>query len=307
MTKEEKYVAHLRFKCKILEISEQVYEDFFVEIMGKHNPNFQPVNPQGAIGDKKNDGFDKQTGTYYQVYAPENLDRREAKAVSKLVEDFEGLLNYWQNISPVKSFYYVLHDRYKGAYPTTYKALAELEAKHKIQCQPFLNKDLEDTFWQLNDDKIVNIVGFLPNISMLENVEFSALKEVVEFLMEMHPQYHEPTRPDNLNFNEKIKFNKLSNRPANLLKEGDYQKGNVEEYFRVRSSFEKNELRNRFVALYTEGCQLLPDSDEKNDAVFFRILEKASPRNAKAVQDAVIILMAYYFECCDIFEEPFKS
>jgi hypothetical protein len=53
MNKDEKRISYIIFKNKILESSEQSYENFFVEVMCKYNSNFQPVKPQGRIGDKR--------------------------------------------------------------------------------------------------------------------------------------------------------------------------------------------------------------------------------------------------------------
>ena len=47
------------------------------------------------------------------------------------------------------------------------------------------------------------------------------------------------------------------------------------------------------------------------DLVFFRLADEMTPPlrstkeyQAAAVQDAVFVVMAYYFEACDIFEDP---
>ena len=85
---------------------------------------------------------------------------------------------------------------------------------------------------------------------------------------------------------------------------GNLQSHYVDEYFQVRSDFSKEDLRQRFVALYDEGRNLITDSEYKNDTVFFYIYERATPDKKKPIQDAVLVLMAYYFEFCDIFEAP---
>lgn len=41
-----------------------------------------------------------------------------------------------------------------------------------------------------------------------------------------------------------------------------------------------------------------------NDLVFFDILDSITPGQSKRTQDAAIVLMAYFFESCDIFEDP---
>ena len=64
----EHYIAKIIFSNHILQYTGQQYEDFFVSVMTKANPNFQPVKAYGNIGDMKNDGFDRTTGTYYQIF-----------------------------------------------------------------------------------------------------------------------------------------------------------------------------------------------------------------------------------------------
>jgi hypothetical protein len=304
MNQLEKRIAYLIFKNRILESDGQAYEDFFVEVMTKHNPNFEPIKPQGQIGDKKNDGFDKTTGTYYQVYAPEDLTKRENKALTKLEEDFGGLYKNWNYISPLKTFRYVLNDKYKGTYPSVHEALIALESKYTIDCKTFLNKDLENIFWEIDDNKITSIIGFLPVPDLISDIDFTILREVVEFIMKIEIDYRKESRPLNLDFHDKIQFNNLSELPANLLKVGSYQKGNVDEYFHLKSEFTKEDLRKRFVELYNDGIESLQNEVDKNDAIFFYIMESASPQKTKSVNDAVIVLMSYYFEYCDIFEPP---
>lgn len=304
MSHEEKYIARIILENKILSSNGQAYEDLFARIMGKSNPGFRTVKPQGRIGDKKNDGFDKQTGTYYQVYAPEDLEKSEGRAVSKLTEDFKGLIAYWDSISPVKAFFYVLNDKYKGTYPSIEAELASLEKVYKIPCEPFLNKNLENVFLALTDQQIIDIIGIIPTSTILSDVVLSDMRKVVEYLFEKPANYSKETRPTNLNFEGKIEFNSLSHLPAKLIRDGNLQSHYVDEYFRMRSDFSKEDLRQRFVMFYTEGVNLVTDSDHKNDTIFFHIFERATPQKVKPIQDAVLVLMAYYFEFCDIFEAP---
>lgn len=74
------------------------------------NPNFQPVKAYGRLGDMKNDGFDAETGTYYQVFAPEDIMKYSTgnEAVKKLHTDFSGLYSHWDNLCPIKQFFFVI-------------------------------------------------------------------------------------------------------------------------------------------------------------------------------------------------------
>lgn len=103
----EHYIAKIIFSNHILQYTGQQYEDFFVSVMTKANPNFQPVKAYGNIGDMKNDGFDHTTGTYYQIFSPEDItkDTTIREAVKKLKTDFSGLYNHWNSLCPIKKFF----------------------------------------------------------------------------------------------------------------------------------------------------------------------------------------------------------
>ena len=53
MKKEDKYIARIQFKLKVLQSKGQTFEDFFVSVMTKADKDFQPVKAYGNIGDQK--------------------------------------------------------------------------------------------------------------------------------------------------------------------------------------------------------------------------------------------------------------
>ncbi|MDP3588964.1 MAG: hypothetical protein Q8R54_00285 [Methylobacter sp.] len=72
----------------------------------------------------------------------------------------------------------------------------------------------------------------------------------------------------------------------------------------MNSKFIKEELRQAFNNIYQQAVKEIPESDTKNDEVFQFIADKSSPKDNFAFHNAVYVLMAYYFEYCDIFETP---
>lgn len=301
------YIARIQFKNRVLSSHGQVFEDLFVRVMKASDSGFRPVKPQGKEGDKKNDGFNKERGQYYQVYAPENLDDKETQSIKKLKSTFKELYDYWQDISPIKEFYWVTNDKFKtGVYPSIEKELAEIEKEYTIKATPFLSKDLEDIFLSLPESEIVEILGgYLPDYNCIEDIDISILGEVIEFLINFKFSPSEITFPDEINFEKKIQFNKLSKAYGTFLKTAFYQDYIISEYFNYNSKFAKEELKTVFSNFYNEGLSKISDEiPEKSDLVFDYILKKASPRNNKAITDAVLTLMAHYFESCDIYEEP---
>jgi hypothetical protein len=308
MTQEEKHIARTKFQNKLLSSDKQAFEDLFTKVMQLNDKNFQPVRPQGKEGDKKCDGFNRMTGQYYQVYAPENLSGKEKTAQNKLDDTISGIFAFWQSISPVKEFYFVINDQYKGAWPSISLQLAQIAQKYKIKADTLLCKDLEDIFLQLQEDDIIEILGgLLPSATNITNIDISSLGEVIDHLLNTERKQKEERFPDDPNFDKKIKFNKLSEEYANQLKVAYLQTYIIDDYFTYQSSFIKQDLKLVFSEFYLIAKDSVPESIEsKSDIIFEKIWDKASPRNTIPFRNAALVLMSHYFESCDIFEEPIE-
>ena len=70
MTRDEKYMLRAIFQNKIYKADGQKFEDLFTDIIKYAEPGFQQIKPYGNVGDKKNDGYIKSKGIYFQVYGP---------------------------------------------------------------------------------------------------------------------------------------------------------------------------------------------------------------------------------------------
>gem|GEM_PF-269529 len=307
MTPIEQYYARKLFQLEIYRRKGQDFENLFTRIMQLSNKSFVPITPQGSYGDRKNDGFIKNEGKYYQVYSPADPSLNEKKTIDKLVTDFGGLYKYWNGqVAPIKEFYYVVNDKYSGCFPSLFPELTKIENAHPgVSCAPFLSNQLEDLFMRLSDVDKHDIIGIV-TIPEEITLDVSVLNEVITYLGKLDVAYIKEDFPQNPNFEEKIEFNNIGPQIATILQFGSYQDGALKEYFTINSTFTKNDLRNTFNQLYLEGIQEIPDSPDKNDLVFFYIVNKAFPSNKKVIKDAIFVLMSYFFGYCDIFEEPVK-
>ena len=170
--KAEKYIATLVFRNRIYQYGGQQFEDFFVEIMQKADSRFQPVKSYGNIGDRKNDGFIKEDGIYYQIFAPEEItkDKTIYDAVNKLEDDFSKLFAYWNEISPIKEYYFVVNDKYRGIPEPILSKVADLEKRDEykeIKIDIFSAIDLQNVFNQLDNDNKREVVGYIPDEILL--------------------------------------------------------------------------------------------------------------------------------------------
>lgn len=308
MDKAEQYIAKIIFKNRILQYKGQQFEDFFVSIMTKANDQFQAVKAYGNIGDRKNDGFDRTTGTYYQVFAPEELSKGSTiyKGVKKLKEDFEKLYSNWNDLCPIKNFFFVANDRYDGLPAPVIEmsiTLDNMPEYSAVKINTFTAKDLERVFDALDDFSKQDILGVIPD-EIMPVVEYDALHETVTYLLntELPENYS-----DNLvvpDFDDKIIFNGLSPVVSHLLVTGSYQEGQLMQYFNGNPGV-KEILQKKFHALYEQAKAQIADAEENcSDRRFYYILEQACPKRTMSIQTSVLVLMAYYFSSCDIFEEP---
>lgn len=159
-----------RFKLLVHESNAKAYEDLFVKIMMQVDLNFKPVKPHGNIGDRGNDGWCSDSGVYYQVYAPEDLPSNTSQSLTKLHDDFQKLKDYWDSISPLKEFYFVVNDKFSGAPPHLYSAVAKIKKDYNLsKAEVILSHQLENMLFELSDDIVASIVG---SASVDSNMEF---------------------------------------------------------------------------------------------------------------------------------------
>lgn len=306
METQEKLLARTMFQLQVYRKKGSSFQDFFVEIMTKFDPEFIPIKPQGSYGDRKNDGFIPSKGIYYQVYSPEDPDYKISNAIKKCKEDFSGLLSYWNDKTPVKEFHFVFNEEYRGAYPEIISTIGDMQKNNpEIKINIFICKDLENIFWELSKDNQIAILSFIPEPEKIETIDYEALTEAINFLLENQKPISIEKGLNVPDFLEKIKFNKLSNIVSSLLTSASQQVSALEDYFGANSDFSRQQLQKKFIALYNEGLEYIKeDVENRNDLIFFYILKSGCPKETKQVQDAVLVLMSYFFEACDIFEEP---
>lgn len=76
----------------------------------------------------------------------------------------------------------------------------------------------------------------------------------------------------------------------------------INDFFEYRSPFEKEELRKKINGLYLKGKRKFKGRRGKNNIIFEYIKQEITPNKSFVVDNAVKLIMAYYFEYCDIFE-----
>jgi len=150
----------LQFKNKIYSKNGTEFQTFFENIMEKVYADFQKIKPYGKYGDSGNDGYRKNSGIYYQVYAPEAPSIKLAEAARKLKEDFEKLKKNWDKNLEIKEYHFVFNDKYSGSIQKLEEAISELEKDNsEIKFHIITAKKLEELFFSLDKADILSL-GF---------------------------------------------------------------------------------------------------------------------------------------------------
>lgn len=294
---QEKTFARHLFQNKVLKADGQAFEDIFTAIMSYSESDFRQIKPWGNIGDRKNDGYIKEKGIYFQVFAPEDIRKSYLAAIKKLKKDFEELKSQWSGIN---EFYFVVNDKHKGVNPDCEQTIQDIKKNHNLKKADFLtSKNLEDILFELDDDQIFIITGNIPDPASIKNIDYSTIKEVIDYIINLPLPFGAEAKIKLPDWERKIKFNGLSASVADLLNNGYLQLHSLEDYLANNSDFLADSLRDKMNEIYFHN-KITKNGDE----LFWEIINTASPKIIQIYQIAVIVIMSKYFESCDIFKEP---
>jgi hypothetical protein len=212
---------------------------------------------------------------------------------------------------PVREYYFVLNDRFKGAHPTVETVLLRMKAKEGLsECCPFLNKDLMRVFGELDERQVISVIGHLPSPEAIPDLDYSVFTDVLNHVVQSGSRLTPAAILRVPDFNEKISVNRISPAVAALLTAGNLQSGAVESFFGSNAGFSKKAIRDKLAEKYVSLKTSLDGTAESDpasgDLIFFGLLNEVTPANAKSQvwQTAAVVLLGYFFESCDIYEDP---
>ena len=296
-----------RIENEIIKFDAQSFEDLFCKVMKAHNDKFQKVKASGRKGDKKCDGFIAETGDYYCIYAPEDFNKKYTvkNGLVKIEKDIRGIVKNWTGIKKIN---YVINDKFKGLAPDIQQLLISLQNDVSLpKIEVFSMEKLTDITLSLSIDKKQSLLGFVPDLNnSVTSLQYDIVEKIIMYLEKnanRTPAGEGLVVPD---FSQKIDFNNLSNEIRDQLNAARYQISKVDKFFESSPVYDKETLRNYCNGLYLEACEKIKeDVDHYADKRFGYILNEMSyNKQSKAVNDNVLIIMATFFESCDIFEEP---
>lgn len=287
----------LSYRVAFFEKRGDAYQDFFSTVMEKRYPrDFQRTRPWGSTGDRKNDGYLRSQRTLFQVYAPNELEA--AKAVTKIDQDFIGALTNWRDHFDTWVF---VHNARDGLGPDVLRKLLDLAVAHApIRLQHWGFEELRILVFELAEVDLAVLFGAAPTRRGMISLQMAELIPLLDQIGRLHPTAAPDLRPVPA---DKLKENLLSDHVATLLRAGMVREQLVRDYFRSRTDPRQRDqiaeaFRLRYAALRSDG--------RAPDDIFVGLQRWVGGENLGPAhhQEAVLAVLAYMFQECEIFERP---
>ncbi|PWB56033.1 MAG: hypothetical protein C3F13_02930 [Anaerolineales bacterium] len=295
MEPTEQHWYDLMFENRFMKLKGTEFQNFFADIMeGRYPGDFQRVRPWGRSGDRKNDGYLRSRRELYQVYAPNEMSAKDA--IDKIDEDFNGALPYWQEYYDI--WYFVHNDR-SGLGPEITHKLLDLEAKHKpLGVRPYGYSELLVEVRQLCSENLLLLFGAVPTADGMRRVGNKELITVLSVISQQpevaQPDLRQPPQ-------DKIALNALSADVASFLLLGMRKTDQVKKFFK---QYYDPQYGDKIAVAFQSEYLALKSSGLAPDQIFAGLIKFAggASRGDPAYESAVLALVAYLFEECEIFE-----
>lgn len=286
-----------RFENLFLKSRGNTFQEFFEKLMGlAYKTDFMACRPWGNRGDRKNDGFLKSEQQLFQVYAPNEM--KEAVAIKKITDDFEGAKEHWGLHFNKWAF---VHNADDGLPPHVQKVLLDFqEANHAINIESWGMEELRAVFRKVTLEDKQTWLGFAPTAETKMRLGFSDLQPVLESLAIQSVSLNLEVKdvPQG-----KIEANALSESVTILIKEGMSKADLVRQFF---DKWYDLEFGEKIAKAFQEQYKSLRKQKLTPNIIFSELQAwtGGEQRGTPEHELAVLTVLAYYFERCDIFKEP---
>lgn len=289
----------LKFENTFLRGKGKAFETFFARVMAHgFAGDFEPVRPYGPKGDLKCDGFRASNGTVFQSYAPDAT--RLTDLLAKIDEDFHGARAHWG--ARMRRWEFV-HNDTRGLPAEAVRKLEDLRAVHPtIGIAVFGEAEMRSVVMGLALHQLEDLFGTVPSQRTLERLAFADLRPVLAAIQRRDPGAQPPLGAPSAT---KLQHNALSPDAAALLRQGRRREKLVQDFFNAWPDPGFGEdvaeaFRARYQALKAVGLS--------SEQIFGELQSFAGGMDGEpSHQGAVLAVLSYFFERCDIFEDAVQS
>lgn len=233
-------------------------------------------------------------GTVFQCYAPDEMKLQPLLA--KIDEDFNGAVANWG--ARMRRWTFV-HNDDRGLPAEATQKLADLRTAHpSITIKVFSYAEMRKVVMGLRLDQLEDLFGAAPSQRTLERLGFSDLRPVIIAIQRQEPEAEPPlTAPSP----RKLQNNDLSSDAAEFLRQGRRREKLVQDFF---DQWPDPGFGEEIAEAFRRRYQALKAVELSPDQIFAELQSfTGGMEGVPSHQAAVLAVMSYFFERCDIFED----
>jgi hypothetical protein len=288
-----------RFRAEFSTKRGMAFQDWFVRLAGyAFGADFEEVRPYGSHGDLKCDGRRVSTKSIFQCYAPDAM--KEPKLIAKIAEDFHGARAHWKDDMAEWVF---VHNDGRGLPSNALRHIDGLRKAHAaLAIGIWSEPELLKLAMGLDLNALQALFGPAPSIGIVDRLVLADLVPIIEALQRRDPDAGDP--PLAPPSPEKLEKNALSEESGLLLRFGRRKSSLVETFFRKSP---RPDLGERIAEAFRTRYVELKALDLPADTIFKHLQDYAGMDGEPKRQGAALAVLAYFFDNCDIFEDPVAS
>ncbi|WP_018352102.1 ABC-three component system protein [Longispora albida] len=306
LTFTQKMYVKAMFRDRMADLHGTAFETFFHQVMTLRYPDFVAVRTHGNIGDLSADGLSLHDRKLYACYGPEVFDAKGAKDVEKkFAGDLAGALA--KRKAEFETFVFVYNDPRQGLHPVIAGLLAQARAAHpQLRFEPLGPERLLRRLYELPRGQIEEVFGAeIPVKEVVHAIGLADLEPLLEHLVANRTPANGQHRPAPLPevSGTKMDYNQLTEDDREVLLRGMRHTYLLDEYYAGRADVTaRDETAKGFNAYYRQVAQVCTTPSEIIYELGSYVLGNQRPPRPREM--ALGVILAYFFENCDIFEAP---
>lgn len=276
------------------------FQDFFADVMDAVHPSdFERVRPYGNRGDLKCDGRLRSRGLIFQVYAPREMKLAALKR--KISVDFSGAKKHWKK---EMQGWILVHNDPDGLPADALKLLEELRTQNPgLVIDQWGCEQMKQLALSMPRTSLIQHFGRPPTRKDFDVLGFERLAEVLTTIRGGAPTPSDEILPVSPT---KLQANALSTTVASYLRLGRERDRLVEQYFEKHPNpLFGEEVAAAFRAEYQRWRSERLQPDQIFSAL--QAFAGGSIRGDAEHEAAVLAVLSYLFDRCDIFEAAPKE
>ncbi|WP_308457860.1 ABC-three component system protein [Streptomyces sp. SM12] len=300
MLYEQRLFARLKFLDLLRDLHGSAFEDFFHRLMSSRYADFLDVRTHGNLGDEGADGLSLRGRKLYACYAPQKLVPAQVRR--KLDSDLEKAVS--KRRGQFDTFVFVHNDPH-GMHPKVGSLLSEAASAHpNLAFEQMGVRKLWHVCMGLDLETVEDVLGCpIPIGQLVDGVGLEDLAPLLAHLRELRatadPLMALPdVQPD------KLDFNHIQAEMREDLVRGMRHSHLVDVFYdgALRTA-EHDEVAQGF-RLYYDQIRRDRTSDPEDILMQLEMYILGNRRQPYRVHLAAWVVLAHFFERCDIFDSP---